>query len=274
MGRKIDVIFNRATTVVVGNAYLAERARQAGARRVMLVPTTVDHRAYAEQQSSAHDKLTFGWIGSSATAQYLQTIAPELDELCHSLSAQLRLIGVDRHQFKCPDVVLSNWSEDTELKEVASCDIGLAPMSDGHWERGKCGLKAIQYMAIGIPVLAADVGVLPTIVHHWRDWLPLSQRHRVHALCSPAGKRTGIAAPHGVGWQKAGVRVLLNSWLGGCYRRRPGRCSLPLGLKPGWILSELNRLSPWTGNNPHSAARWHPAVGNLEDKSARAYGRC
>jgi len=73
---------------------------------------------------------------------------------------------VNQHDSKCPDVVIRNWSENTELDELATCDIGLAPSSDGPWERGKCGVKAIQYMAIGIPVLAADVGVLPTIVRH------------------------------------------------------------------------------------------------------------
>ena len=166
LGRKIDVVLKRATTVVAGNEYLAERARQAGARRVVMVPTTVDHRVYAEQKPSVHDKLTFGWIGSPATEQYLHTIAPELEKLCYSLQASPRLIGVERHSFKYPDVVLSNWSEDTEIEELAACDIGLAPLSNGPWERGKCGLKAIQYMAMGIPVLAADVGALPTIVRH------------------------------------------------------------------------------------------------------------
>ena len=199
LGRKIDVVLNRATTVVAGNEYLAERARQAGARRVVMVPTTVDHRAYADRKPSVHDKLTFGWIGSPATEQYLQTIAPELEELCYSLQARLRLIGVERHSFKCPDVVLSNWSEDTELEELAACDIGLAPLSDGPWERGKCGLKAIQYMAMGIPVLAADVGVLPTIVRHGETGFVYRRRRRVHAFCSPAGKRTGVATANGDG---------------------------------------------------------------------------
>ena len=82
LGRKIDVVFDCATTVIVGNQYLAERARQTAARRIVLVPTTVDHRVYADRRPSAHDKLTVGWIGSSATAQYLQTIAPQLENLC------------------------------------------------------------------------------------------------------------------------------------------------------------------------------------------------
>jgi glycosyltransferase involved in cell wall biosynthesis len=165
-GRKIDAIFNRATAVVVGNEYLAERARRADARRVVTVPTSVNHRAYASRALTPHDKLTFGWIGSAATEHYLKTIAPELEDLCKSLGARLRLIGIDKHHFKRADVQLVKWSEDDEIEDLAVCDIGLAPLTDGPWERGKCGLKAIQYMALGIPVLAANVGVLPAIVGH------------------------------------------------------------------------------------------------------------
>lgn len=166
LGRKIDVIFNRATAVVVGNDYLAERARKAGARHVIIIPTSVDHRAYAAWTPTEHDRLTFGWIGSAATERYLQTIAPELEELCHSLRARLYLIGIEQHRFNHPDVVLNDWTEASEIEHLAACDIGLAPLTDGPWERGKCGLKAIQYMATGIPVLAANAGVLPTVVRH------------------------------------------------------------------------------------------------------------
>ena len=224
LGRKIDVIFNRATTVVVGNEYLAGRARRAGARRVVIVPTSVDHRAYAERKPSAHDKLTFGWIGSPATQHYLQTIATELEELCYSLQVRLRLIGVERHGFTYPDVVLSNWSEDTELEELAACDIGLAPLFDGPWERGKCGLKAIQYMAVGIPVLAADVGVLPTIVRHgetgfvYRDGAEFTRFARQLADAPDLRRRMGIAGRERVascysihGWVDTVANVLVDA---------------------------------------------------------------
>ena len=164
LGRKIDVVLNHAAAVTVGNEYLAERALRAGAGRVLLVPTTVDDRAYARINHAAGDKLTFGWIGSPATQHYLQTIETELMQLCHSLPATVRLIGLERHHFSSPDVSLRQWSEATEIEELASCDIGLAPLFDGLWERGKCGLKAIQYMAAGLPVLAARAGALPTIV--------------------------------------------------------------------------------------------------------------
>jgi glycosyltransferase involved in cell wall biosynthesis len=224
LGRKIDIVFNRATTVVVGNEYIAKRARRAGAPRVIMVPTTVDHLAYADQKPSVHDKLTIGWIGSSATAPYLRTIAPELEQLCNSHSARLRLIGVDRHNFECSDVTLRNWSEETELGELASCDIGLAPMSDGYWERGKCGLRAIQYMATGIPALAANVGVLPTIVRHgetgfvYRDGAEFARYARQLADDPELRRRMGAAGRERVaecysihGWADTIADVLVDA---------------------------------------------------------------
>lgn len=214
LGRKIDVVFSLAPIVVVGNEYLAERARRAGAARVIIVPTTVDHYAYTAQQSSARDKLTLGWIGSSATEHYLHTIAPELEQLCNSLQARLRLIGVDEHDFAHPDVVLSRWSEDTEVRELAACDIGLAPMSDGPWERGKCGLKAIQYMASGVPVLAADVGVLPTIVQHgktgfiYRDAAEFA--HYARQLADDPGLRRRMGA---AGRERVAASYSIHGWV-------------------------------------------------------------
>ena len=189
----------------------ARRARAAS----LLVPTAVDHRAYAEQSSSPHDKLTFGWIGSSATAHYLQTIAAELEELCNSLPARLRLIGVERHRLQMlPTSSLSEWSEDTEIEQLAACDIGLAPLSDGPWERGKCGLKAIQYMAIGIPVLAADVGVLPTIVQHgetgfiYRDGAEFAHYARQLADDPELRRRMGAA-----GRERVAASYSIHGWV-------------------------------------------------------------
>ncbi len=166
LGRKMDVVLRDATAVVAGNNYLAGRALRAGASRVVVVPTTVDDRAYARVERLAGDRLTFGWIGSPSTEHYLRTIQAELQQLCQSLPASLRLIGLAAGGPSGVDVVRRPWSEQSEIEELAACDIGLAPLFDGPWERGKCGLKAIQYMAAGLPVLAARIGILPDVVVH------------------------------------------------------------------------------------------------------------
>lgn len=122
LGRKIDVVLSRAAAVTAGNDYLAERALRAGAPRAVVVPTTVDERAYRRIDPTAGDKLTFGWIGSPATEKYLQTIQPALQHLCHSLPADLRLIGATHHLVGPED--LRPWSEKTEIEELSVCDIG------------------------------------------------------------------------------------------------------------------------------------------------------
>jgi glycosyltransferase involved in cell wall biosynthesis len=197
LGQKIDLVFKHASAVVVGNEYLAERAKRAGATRVYKVPTVVDPHPYAEAVPTPHKKITFGWIGSASTAHYLRTITSELEELCSSLDARVCLIGVERHHFTHASVQLKTWGEDTEIDDLSACDIGLAPLSDGPWERGKCGLKAIQYMAIGIPVLAANVGVLPELVKHgetgfiYRDGPEFSRYARTLALDPDLRQRMG-----------------------------------------------------------------------------------
>lgn len=214
LGDKIDVILRRAAAVTAGNEYLAERASRAGATRVFLVPTAVDDRAYASVKRLAHDKLTFGWIGSPGTAHYLRTIQSELEQVCRSLPASLRLIGAGQHQLTCSDVTLSRWNEESEIEELASCDIGLAPLFEGPWERGKCGLKAIQYMAAGLPVLAAEVGALPSVIAHGETGFLyrtgaefISFAERLGADCD-LRSRLGAA-----GRQRVAVRYSMHNWV-------------------------------------------------------------
>ena len=166
LGRKVDVVLRGAATVVAGNNYLAERALRAGARQVAVVPTTINPHAYSPAEHNEDHPLTFGWIGSPATEHYLQTIWDELESLLHTLPARLHLIGITPGSRPLTGAVYRSWTEETEGAELAVCDLGLSPLFEGPWERGKCALKAIQYMAAGIPVLAAHVGVLPHIVAH------------------------------------------------------------------------------------------------------------
>ncbi len=230
LGRKIDVVLSGAAAVTAGNQYLAERAVRTKAQRVVIVPTAVDDRAYAGIERFDRDTLTFGWIGSPGTAQYLKTVQAELDRLCRSLPAKARLIGIAPGGCASPDIIFRPWNEETEIEELALCDIGIAPLFDGPWERGKCGLKAIQYMASGIPVLAANVGVSPSLVVHgetgflYRDGAEftafarqLASDRQLRRKMGAAGRRR-VASSYSVhGWVEV-VRDLLVS----CARRRSG----------------------------------------------------
>jgi glycosyltransferase involved in cell wall biosynthesis len=174
LGGKIDVVMAKARTVIAGNAYIAERARAAGASDVRIVPTVVDHRSYRRRPPAESGRLTIGWIGSPATQHFLALVAAPLVEVCRRHNARLLLVGAQpsvARWFDGIDVEIRRWSEDSERDDVAEMDIGIMPLEDGPWERGKCGYKLIQYMAGGVAVCASPVGVNVDIVSNSRSGL-------------------------------------------------------------------------------------------------------
>lgn len=164
-GDKIDRLMQAASIVVAGNDYLAARARQAGARRVELLPTVVDLDRYplVEAGNRPSGPLRIGWIGSPSTIDYVRRLAAPLAALAARRPIVLRLIGA---ALELPGVPVEQvpWSEDTEASSIAGLDVGIMPLPDSPWERGKCGYKLIQYMACGVPVVASPVGANQHIV--------------------------------------------------------------------------------------------------------------
>ena len=165
-GKRIDRLMRRARLVVAGNSYLAQRAIDSGAPWVEVVPTVVDLDRYSVKQvkSPREGASRIVWIGSPSTVPYLHVLREPLAILSERFSIGLRVIGGDGIQFPGVDIEFVKWSEHTEAESIRACDIGVMPLFDSPWERGKCGYKLIQYMACGLPVVASGVGVNREIV--------------------------------------------------------------------------------------------------------------
>jgi len=162
MKGKTEAICRLASHVTVGNEFLACFARR-HARAVTVVPTTIDTDLYEVRPRRENSRLVVGWSGSTTTLPYLTTLAAALQRLSDRQEFEFHVIGGETQIARVP-VYCKSWRADTEVEDLRGFDVGLMPLSDDEWSRGKCGLKALQYMALGIPPVVSPVGVNTTIV--------------------------------------------------------------------------------------------------------------
>lgn len=215
LGAKIDQLMGRSAIVTAGNAYLVERARAAGAVRVELVPTVVQMDLYhlAEQQAG-NDELRVGWIGTPQTwrelAQpYFELLRPVLDEY----DARFLAVGASLEASEFGRLEIATWSEATEIARTRQMSIGVMPMPDSPWTRGKCGYKLIQYMACGLPVIASPVGVNREIVEHGvNGFLASTKAEWVEALDALLNDKEMRARMGRAGRQKVEEQFSLDIW--------------------------------------------------------------
>ena len=165
---KTKEIIQVAHQVVVGNEFLANYALQFNAN-VAVIPTVVDtenyHRKspYTEKENS---KVCIGWSGSHTTIEHFLTLIPTLEKVKeqHGDKAYFKVIGGPNFKYEKLGIQGIRWSEETEVAELEEIDIGIMPLPNDNWSEGKCGLKGLVYMSMGIPNMMSNVGVNKTII--------------------------------------------------------------------------------------------------------------
>lgn len=163
---KTAAICRLSSEIVVGNMWLADYARQFNPN-VTVIPTSIDVDRYQPLvKNMPNSRVVVGWTGSATSQTYLEMFAPVLRTLMQRQDVELRVISNREPRLPGIPYVWRAWSPETEIAEISQLDIGLMPMPDDEWARGKCALKALQYMALGIPTICTAVGANCEVIQH------------------------------------------------------------------------------------------------------------
>jgi len=166
--RRFAATASRADLLIAGNEYLREQAL-GFQKPVTLIPTPLDMGRYTPKsmESVPGRNVVLGWIGSRGTLKYLADIAPALEVIGERHpGVSLKIVADDFFELQHMAVIKKHWSATDEIADLHSFDIGLMPLRDDVWTRGKCGFKLLQCMAVGLPVVCSPVGMNADIVRN------------------------------------------------------------------------------------------------------------
>ncbi len=158
--QKTARICELSSVVTVGNSHLAKFAGKYN-KNVSIIPTSIDTNKYKplKKKSDKKDKINVGWTGSSTSQYHLEEFEETLRELLKKRKdVEIRVISNREPSFKNIPYSWRAWAPETEVEEISKIDIGIMPTPNDEWSRGKCALKALQYMSLGIPAICTDMG--------------------------------------------------------------------------------------------------------------------
>lgn len=181
---KINKILPLITHVTAGNKFLAAYAKKYN-QNVTILPSTVDTKRYYPLESKKRP-VTIGWIGSHTTVKHFKTLIPVLEKLKSKYKdqVQFKLVGDPSYTNDSLGIKGEKWINEKENELFNSLDIGVMPLPDDKWAEGKCGMKGLLYMSVGIPALFSPVGINTDIVEHGvNGYLPRDNKDWFDILC-------------------------------------------------------------------------------------------
>lgn len=204
---KIKRIVSLSDMVFVGNQYLANYASKYN-NNVKVIPTTIDTNEYVSvERNNQSETVCIGWSGSITTIKHFEYIIPALLKLKKKYSSKINFKVIGDGQYKNESLNISGvpWQKNSEIKDLAEIDIGIMPLPDDAWSKGKCGLKGLQYMALGIPSVLSPVGVNVEIIqdgangfiaHNEEEWIQklslLIENRELRKKIGKAGRKTVV----------------------------------------------------------------------------------